>query len=130
MWTIFLKNKSIETTQNNFYFILEKIVKVALSKTKRNDNQSVIDILDNIKEVFDKFWDLKQKNPKKFDELFWDYNFFKDYVQPLNNNSNTSDLAKDVSYRLAFNSKRELKGITLFIESYKKNMAMCIKIRQ
>lgn len=110
-----MKNKSIETKQKNFYFFLEKIVNVALAKTKKGDSQSVIDILDNFKDVFDKFWDLKQKNPQKFNELFWDYDFFRNYVQSPNN---TSELKKD--YMLAFYPEKTLKGITVFIQSYEK----------
>ena len=39
-----------------------------------------------------------------------------------------SDLKRDAYYRLAFNAERELKGITLFIGSYEKNMAVCLSI--
>ena len=49
---IFSKNKDIDTTQKEFYFILEKLVNIALAKTKRSDNQSVIEILDNLEVVF------------------------------------------------------------------------------
>jgi len=128
---IFSKNKDVEKTQKEFYFILEKLVNIALAKTKRNDNQSVIEILDNLDTVFEKFWQLKKKNPQKFESLLWSYDFFKDYIQPIENHKkldsgdsqeedNISDLKRDAYYRLTFHAERELRGITLFIGSYEK----------
>lgn len=131
MLKIFLKNKTIEEEQQQFFFCLEKIVNISLVKTERNENNSVKNILNDLKQIFLNLLQLRKDNPDKFDSLFWSKTFFDKYIVPISqqkkpdkddsiNLQNTDNLKQEASLLLSFFPEEEMKGLTLFINSFKK----------
>ena len=116
--------------QQKLLFALEKIVNVAKVKTKRGDNNSVKEILNDLERTFRTFWQLKNENPDKFETLLWSRDFFDKYIEPLRKNDLVRDdteqtgsnqpLEKEAALKLAFNSAREMKGLTEFLISFEK----------
>jgi hypothetical protein len=132
MLKIFSRNKSWQVEQQRLFFALEKIVNVALVKTERGDNQSVKDILNELETIFRKFWQLKKDNPDKFDSLLWSKDFFDKYVMPSSGREkdltedaprktkSAEELKREVSFLLSFTPGKELKGLTVFLNSFEK----------
>jgi hypothetical protein len=132
MLKIFSRDKSWQVEQQRLFFALEKIVNVALVKTERGDNQSVKDILNELETIFRKFWQLKKDNPDKFDSLLWSKDFFDKYVMPSpgrekdltedasKKTKSAEELKREVSFLLSFTPDKELKGLTVFLNSFEK----------
>jgi hypothetical protein len=128
MWKIFSKNSTIKERKRIFFFSLEKIVNIALAKTEKSDNKSVKEILEELQYIFQKFWQLKKDNPDKFETYLWSDDFYERYVvskqtQKSETNSppkNAEDLKREAAFRLSLLPERELKGLTQFLDSYKK----------
>jgi len=125
---ILTKNSTIKERKRIFFFSLEKIVNIALAKTEKRDNESVKEILKELQHIFQKFWQLKKDNPDKFETYLWSDDFYERYVvskqtQKSETNSppkNAEDLKREAAFRLSFFPERELKGLTQFLDSYKK----------
>lgn len=120
---IFSRNKTISEEQQRLSFFIEKIISIAVVKTERGDNQSVIEILKDLELIFRKFWNLKKEHPAKFDALLWSKDFFENYVKPT---KETRILDKDDTKRtqqaallLSIIPEKELKGLTQFLDSFK-----------
>ena len=132
MLMIFSRNRSWQAEQERLFFALEKIVNVALVKTERGDNQSVKEILNELEVIFRKFWQLKKDNPDKFDSLLWSKDFFDKYVMPSpgrekdltedvsKKTKSAEELKREVSLLLSFTPDKELKGLTVFLNSFEK----------
>ena len=131
MWKLFSNNKSIEELQNDFFFSLEKIVNIAIVKTKRNDNQSVKEILNDLEQIFMKFWMLRKKNPDKFKTLLWSKDFLENYIYPIEkglvldkedieNSKSAKELKYEASILLSFSPESTLRGLTQFLGSFEK----------
>lgn len=131
MWKLFSRNETVQEDQQRLFFALEKIVNIALVKTERGDNQSVKRILEDLEQTFRKFWRLKKDNPDKFKSLLWSKDFFERYVVPLSKQKNlikddlqqaksADNLVKEAAFLLSFDARRELKGLTLFLNSFEK----------
>ena len=131
MWRLFSKNRPVQEDQQRLFFALEKIVNVALVKTERGDNQSVKEILNNLEQIFRRFWQLKKDDPDKFQSLLWSKDFFEKYVEPLGKQEalvkddfqeaeSVEDLIKQAAFLLSFAPERELKGLTRFLGSFEK----------
>lgn len=131
MLKLFSKSKTIEEEQQQLFYSLEKIVNVALVKTERGDNQSVKEILKDLEHIFRDFWQLKKSNPEKFEALLWSKSFFEGYVRPLGRENDLDredpdktksrkELEQEAALLLAFCADRELKGLTQFLDSFKK----------
>jgi len=128
----FSRNRSWKAEQDRLFFALEKIVNVALVKTERGDNQSVKEILNELEVVFRRFWQLKKENPDKFDSLLWSKDFFDKYVMPSQGREKelTDDASKktksaeelktEASLLLSFTPDKQLKGLTVFLNSFEK----------
>ena len=128
MWKIFSKNSTIKERKRIFFFSLEKIVNIALAKTEKRENKSVKEILEELQYIFKKFWQLKKDNPDKFETYLWSDDFYERYVVPKQNQKsetnsptkNAEDLKREAAFRLSLLPERELKGLTQFLDSYKK----------
>jgi len=131
MLKLFSKNKTIQKDQRHLFFYLEKIVNIALAKTELGDNESVKGILEELEYLFRQFWQLKKKNPAKFEALLWSKDFFENYVQPIERSKslikedseeakNAEELKRKATFLLSFSAERELKGLTQFLNSFKK----------
>jgi len=131
MLKIFSRNKTFQEDQQELFFYLEKIVNIALTKTKRSDNQSVKEILKDLEDIFRKFWKLKKDNPSKFEALLWSRDFFENYVKPIEKSKDLTiegsekaksaeELKQEAATLLTFSAERELKGLTKFLNSFKK----------
>jgi hypothetical protein len=75
---MFSKNKS---QLKDFLFSLEKLSNIASIKTAKNENEIVKSIIDGMEEVFFAFLELKQENPRKFDEIFRESDFFEEKIK-------------------------------------------------
>lgn len=131
MLKIFSRNKTFQEDQQELFFYLEKIVNIALTKTERSDNQSVKEILKDLEDIFRKFWKLKKDNPSKFEALLWSRDFFENYVKPIEESKDLTiegsekaksaeELKQEAATLLTFSAERELKGLTQFLNSFKK----------
>jgi len=128
MWKIFSKNSTIKERKRIFFFSLEKIVNIALVKTEKRENKSVKEILEELQYIFQKFWQLKKDNPDKFETYLWSDDFYERYVVPRQTQKsetnsptkNAEDLKREAAFRLSLLPERELKGLTQFLDSYKK----------
>lgn len=131
MLKIYSKTKTVGEEQQELFFILEKIVNIALAKTERGDNQAVKQILEDLGMNFKKFKELKKTNSDKFDSLLWSEDFFNKYVVPLEKQKNlvndelhkaeSSDLLRqEAALSLHFDAERQLKGLTIFLNSFGK----------
>ena len=136
MFRIFSKNKTITEQRNLWLFALEKMVNIALVKVERGDNETVSDIIKEFGKIFNQFLKLKKDNPEKFDSLLWSADFFNRYVVPINKNQSAEidgktksveDLKKEAGLLLGFTPDRELRGLTQFLDSYKKIYEAAIK---
>lgn len=129
MLKIFSKSDSIAQSRDKLFFVLEKMLNIALSKTERGDNKTVKNILKEYEALFRKFLKLKQENPKKFDYLLWSIDFYDEYINNKNiqrgaeiskKTKSNEEIKEEISFRLAFNPEKELKGLTQFLNSFEK----------
>lgn len=133
----FLKNKPIDD-HDRFFFSLEKLVNIALSKIERNENQSVKKILKTIENIFHQFLELNKANPKKFKALLLSRDFYGNYYNPTEkpNKLDHTDFAnvksedqqrREAEYLLRIGKGNQLKGITKFMDSFEKLWTGAIK---
>lgn len=127
----FLGKTKLENLQDELFSNIEKVVNIAIAKTKRNENDTVKKILKNLEEIFWKFWDLKKHNPDKFDALLWDKDFLRNYVTPVEpktgqtstnpkKSRNADEIRQEAQIVLLIDGKNQLKGLTYFLSSFKK----------
>ncbi|MCK5534828.1 hypothetical protein KAI68_06890, partial [bacterium] len=131
MLKLFSKNRNIKEDQQLLFFYLEKIVNITLAKTERGDNQSVKEILKDLEYIFRKFWQLKKDNPDKFEAFLWSKDFLENYVQPIERGKSlikedskeaksAEELKQEAALLLSFSAETKVKGLTQFLESFKK----------
>jgi len=111
------------------FFVLEKMVNIALVKTEQSDNKTVKQILKDLEEIFRKFLELRKNNPDKFNYFLWSDDFFDKYIVPLNQRQgaetngktvNADELKMEAKFRLALTPEKELKRLTQFLLTLKK----------
>ncbi len=73
----FRKEKDPQYLYKQFYFSLEKLSNIAVLKTKKSDVRTVLKILNDFGNVFNRIWRLKKEKPRKFEWLF----YAEDYMQ-------------------------------------------------
>ncbi len=130
MWKTSSKTKSVQEDQERLFFALERLVSVAKAKIEREDNESVKEIVEDLVEIFKKFWQLQIQNPAKFHSLLWSKSFYEDYWLPLTKkdvsaegpetSKNREQLELDAALRLTFRAEREREGLSRFLYSFKK----------
>lgn len=118
-------------SQENLFFLLEKIVNIASVKTELGDNESVVKILKDLESVFRDFLALRKTNPEKFEQLLFDRDFYDQYVKPNEQKATlTGDSPKDTktaeqlqyeaSSLLFWAPERQLSGLQQFLRSFQK----------
>lgn len=131
MLKIYSRTKTAGEEQRKLLFILEKIVNIALVKTEKGDNQAVKQILEDLGMNFKKFKELEKTNPDKFKALLWSEDFFNKYAVPLekqkrlvtdelHNVESSEKLRQEVAFSLYFYPESQLKGLTIFLNSFGK----------
>ncbi len=113
------KTKTVQEKQEIIIFAIEKLSNLAISKTKKGEEQSVLIILGKLEEMFKKMWGLKNKNPEKFDTLIWKNTFYNRYVKPISESSpqaNIKKIKKEASMRLFFAPEEQMTILPVFLE--------------
>ena len=122
------KTNSIRETRRQFLFVTEKLTNIALAKTELGDTETAKKILGEIEKIFRKFWNLRKVNPEKFEAFLWSEDFYEKYVSSIEIQKsetdsppkNAEELKREAAFRLSLMPERELKGLTQFLDSYKK----------
>ena len=131
MLKIYSRTKTAGEEQQELFFILEKIVNIALVKTEKGDNQAVKQILEDLGRNFKKFKELEKTNPDKFKALLWSEDFFNKYAVPLEKQKrlvtdelhkveSSEELRQEAAFSLYFYPESQLKGLTIFLNSFGK----------
>jgi hypothetical protein len=82
---IYSDNKTLVKEQNKFIKALEGIGDILVFQTRSRKNKLVLYGLKRYKEILDKFFTLKTKNPEKFDKLLLEQDFLKLYHENQEN---------------------------------------------
>ena len=132
MLKIFSKNRPVGMTeQDKLLYYVDRIVNITIVKTERKDNESVRDTLKDFEKIFRDFLSLKNKNPEKFDALLLSSDFYDRQVRRVGTEGKLSkdqteatkseeELQREASLMLFWNAERELKGLTRFLNSFKR----------
>ncbi len=124
------KQKTLSKQQLLFRYT-DSIANVCIFKLEIGDNQTVFKIIEALFAVFRKFLKLKKTNPKKFDALLLDEDFYDKYiskiekppVKEVEDDSNIRDIEElklEASWQLNYRCEETLIGLTLFINSFEK----------
>jgi len=136
MFRLFSRNKSIQAEKEKLFNYLEKIVNITLVKAERAENETVKQTLEDLNSIFNQFWNLKKDNPDKFETYLWSSDFYENYIRKEAQELDSDDtkaakadekLREEAGLRLMFRADEELKGLTQFLNSFKKIWEVAFK---